>query len=107
VNVRDMCSSSASRSAKALVRSDAPVGDRADPRRRALLIALDANMMNDLVTFVLDTADKLDLGVFDIDEGVKHFTGKNAKTKNALLNGGLAAIVWRIAGRILDRIIRP
>ena len=33
--------------------------------------------------------------------------GKNAETKDALLNWGLAAVTWLIAGRILDRIIRP
>ena len=73
----------------------------------ALLIALDANTNNDLVKFVIDTADKLDLGVFDRENGIKDFTGKNAATKEALLNLGLAAIGWLIAGRILDRIIRP
>ena len=55
----------------------------------------------------MDTADKLDLGVFDLDDGVFSFHGKNAETKDALLNWGLAAVTWLIAGRILDRIIRP
>jgi len=75
----------------------------------ALLIALgdSVNRSNDLVQFVLDTADKLDLGVFDLDDGVFSFHGKNAETKDALLNWGLAAVSWLIAGRILDRIIRP
>ena len=75
----------------------------------ALLIALgdSVNTSNDLVQFVLDTADKLDLGVFDLDDGVFSFHGKNAETKDALLNWGLAAVTWLIAGRILDRIIRP
>jgi hypothetical protein len=73
----------------------------------ALLIALDANLKNDLVKFVLDTADQLDLGVFDREEGIKQFSGKNADVKDALLNWGLAAIAWLIAGRIVDRIIRP
>jgi hypothetical protein len=75
----------------------------------ALLIALgdSVNRSNDLVQFVLDTADKLDLGVFDLDGGVFSFHGKNAETKDALLNWGLAAVTWLIAGRILDRIIRP
>ena len=75
----------------------------------ALLIALgdSVNRSNDLVQFVLDTADKLDLGVFDLDDGVFSFHGKNAETKDALLNWGLAAVTWLIAGRILDRIIRP
>jgi hypothetical protein len=75
----------------------------------ALLIALgdSVNQDNALVTFVLDLADKLDLGVFDLDDGVFSFSGKNAETKDALVNWGLAAIVWLIGGRILDRIIRP
>ena len=75
----------------------------------ALLIALgdSVNQDNALVTFILDLADKLDLGVFDREDGVFSFDGKNAETKNALVNWGLAAIVWLIGGRILDRIIRP
>ena len=73
----------------------------------ALLIALDANTDNALVEFVLDAADRLDLGVFDRENGIKDFTGKNAETKEALLNWGLAALAWLIGGRILDRIIRP
>ena len=39
--------------------------------------------------------------------GIKDFSGKNAETKEALLNWGLAALAWLIGGRILDRIIRP
>jgi hypothetical protein len=75
----------------------------------ALLIALDdsVNRTNDLVTFVLDSADRIDFGVFDRDNGVLDFDGKNAETKNALCNWGIAAVVWLIAGRIVDRIIRP
>jgi hypothetical protein len=73
----------------------------------ALLVALKANKDNDLVQWVLDAADKLDLSVFDRDNGIKDFTGKNAEIKEALLNWGLAAIVWLVAGRIIDRIIRP
>jgi hypothetical protein len=73
----------------------------------ALLVALKANTDNDLVKWMLDAADKLDLTVFDRDNGIKDFTGKNAEVKEALLNWGLAAIVWLVAGRIVDRIIRP
>ncbi len=75
----------------------------------ALLIALEdsVNRSNDLVKFVLDAADWIDLGVFDRDNGVLDFDGKNAETKNALCNWGIAAVVWLIAGRIVDRIIRP
>jgi hypothetical protein len=73
----------------------------------ALLIALEANKDNDLVTWVLNTADRLDLSVFDRHNGIKDFTGKNAEIKEALLNWGLAALAWLIAGKIVDRIIRP
>ena len=73
----------------------------------ALLIALDANQDNDLVRFVLDVADKLDLDVFSRKDGIKEFTGHDAATKNALFNWGLAAIAWLVVGRILDRIVRP
>ena len=32
-----------------------------------------------------------------------HFTGKNAESKNALLNWGIAAIVYLLIGRVLAR----
>lgn len=76
----------------------------------ALCIALKANPDNALVTFFVDTADKLDLGVFSRGkDGVAHFTGHThaAATKNALVNWGLAAVVWLVGGRILERLIRP
>ncbi|MFI2707941.1 hypothetical protein ACH5WX_10375, partial [Nocardioides sp. CER28] len=66
-----------------------------------------ANTDNALVKFVLDVADRLDLGVFDRDDGVKQWTSDNADTKNALFNWGIGALVWLVAGRILDRLIRP
>ena len=73
----------------------------------ALLIALDANPENDLVKFVLAGADRVDLGIFSKDNGIKEFSGANAETKNALFNWGLGAVVWLVVGRILDRLIRP
>lgn len=73
----------------------------------ALLVALDANGDNDLVSFVLDGADAVDLGVFSVDNGIMKFTGENAETKNALFNWGLGAVVWLVVGRILDRVVRP
>ena len=73
----------------------------------ALLIALDANQDNDLVKFVLEGADRVDLGIFSRDNGIKQFTGDNAETKNALFNWGLGAAAWLFVGRILDRLIRP
>jgi hypothetical protein len=73
----------------------------------ALLIALDANRDNDLVKFVLEGADRVDLGIFSKDNGVKQFSGTDADTKNALFNWGLGAAVWLFVGRVLDRVIRP
>lgn len=75
----------------------------------ALCIALKANQDNDLVKFFIDTADKLDLGVFSRTDGVAHWKGHSheAVTKNACVNWGLAAVVWLIAGKVLERIIRP
>jgi hypothetical protein len=73
----------------------------------ALLVTLDANRDNDLVKFVLDGADRVDLGIFSKDNGIKQFSGADADTKNALFNWGLGAAAWLFVGRILDRVIRP
>lgn len=73
----------------------------------ALLVALDANRSNELVHFVLRAADTVDLGVFSRVDGIKQFRGEGADVKNALLNWGLGAIAWLVAGRILDRIVKP
>ena len=73
----------------------------------ALLVALEANGENELVQFIKSAASAVDLGVFDRSDGVLTFDGDNAKTKTALVNWGLGAVVWLIIGRILDRIIRP
>lgn len=72
----------------------------------ALLIALNANEQNSIVQFVLDGADLLD-GPFSRENGIFTFDGKDAETKSALVNWGLAAVVYLIIGKILDRIIRP
>jgi hypothetical protein len=73
----------------------------------ALFVALKANEDNVLVAFVLSAADALDLGVFDKDDGIKRWTAENALTKNALFNWGLGALAWLLAGRIVQRVIRP
>jgi hypothetical protein len=59
------------------------------------------NQANPIVSFILDTANKLDFGTF------KDFTGKGAATKEALTNWGIAAVIYLVAGKVLDRIIRP
>lgn len=73
----------------------------------AFTYALEANGDNGLVKLVRDLADTFDLGFFDLDNPVKEFTGDNATTKNALFNYGLAAVVYLVIGRALERIIRP
>jgi hypothetical protein len=76
----------------------------------ALCVALKANPENALVKFLLETADKLDLGVFSRGpDGFFHWTGGSdaAATKNAVVNWGLAAVVWLVGGKILERIVRP
>ncbi len=71
----------------------------------ALLVAVDAtNESNDLVRFVLDAADAVDLGVFSRTDGVFTF---DSATQNALANWGLAAVVWLVIGRVLERLVRP
>jgi hypothetical protein len=75
----------------------------------ALCIALKANLDNGLVKFCIDTADKLDFGAFSRTDGVAHWKGHthSALTKNACVNWGLAAVVWLVVGRIVERVVRP
>lgn len=73
----------------------------------ALLIAIDANRDNGLVSFVLDLADGVDLGVFSRENGIREFDGSNAETKNALFNWGLGAVAYLVVGRLLERVIKP
>ena len=73
----------------------------------ALLVALAANTDNALVNLLLRVADLLDLEVFSRENGVMQFKGAGAAVKNALVNWGLAALAWLLAGRLLDRLVRP
>lgn len=73
----------------------------------AFSFALDANEKNDLVQLVRDLANVFDLGFFDLDEPVKKFEDPNSDVKTALFNYGIAAVVYMIAGRFLERLIRP
>ena len=67
----------------------------------ALVVALRMNQDNPIVGFILDGARSLDFGSF------KEFTGKSAATKEALTNCGIAAIIYLVIGKVLDRVIRP
>ena len=73
----------------------------------ALLIALQANEGNSIVQFILSTAEKLD-GPFSLDKGIFTFPDtQDGQVKSALTNWGIAAVVYLVIGKILDRIIRP
>lgn len=67
----------------------------------ALLVALEwANENNSIVNWFQDSADWLagPIGqVFEFD----------SESKNALVNWGLAAVIYLVAGQIAQRIIRP
>jgi hypothetical protein len=78
----------------------------------ALLVAFRDNVSagNGLVRFIKDFADAID-GPFSRGNGVFHFTGKghdaaaSAITKNALVNWGIAAVIYLIIGRVLSRFV--
>ena len=72
----------------------------------ALLIAVEAEADNPLVELVLDLANSVDLGVFDLDNPIKQFDGENGKTTTALFNYGIAAIIWLGLGKFLDKVVR-
>ncbi|WP_299051536.1 hypothetical protein [uncultured Nocardioides sp.] len=74
----------------------------------ALCIALDANRDNALVSFVLEGAETVSLGVFSVrGDGVFDFVGANSQIKNALVNYGLGALLYLVVGRIVERVLRP
>ena len=73
----------------------------------ALLIALKANEDNSIVAFIISGAETLD-GPFSLQDGIFTFTGdEDARVKGALTNWGIAAVVYLVIGKILDRLIRP
>jgi hypothetical protein len=74
----------------------------------ALLVVLrdNINENNEVVKLITDIADAIS-GPFSRDDGVFDFTGKNAEAKNALLNWGIAAIVYLLIGRFLANAIAP
>ncbi len=74
----------------------------------AVLVVLrdNINEQNSIVEFVTSVADTVS-GPFSKDNGVFDFSGKNAESKNALLNWGIAAIVYLVIGRLLANAIAP
>jgi hypothetical protein len=74
----------------------------------AFLIAARDNVSqsNELVKFVLDFADAID-GPFSRKGGIFEFHGKNGTTKDAVVNWGIAAMVYLAIGRYLQRLLAP
>ncbi|HWU21776.1 MAG TPA: hypothetical protein VN088_09635 [Nocardioides sp.] len=72
----------------------------------AFSYALDANPANSLIKLLRDVADHCDLGWFDLDNPIWRGTGANAETKTVLANYGIAAVVYLVVGRALERLIR-
>lgn len=66
----------------------------------AVLVGLKANVDNPIVSGVLDLANRLDGPFADI------FTFSSV-IKQTLVNWGIAAAVYLIAGRLIERVIRP
>ena len=76
----------------------------------ALLVALRFNLDNAAVKAVTDLASNLDFGVlkdFDVKKGASKSEIQDARVKSVLVNWGIAALVYLVVGKVLDRIIRP
>ena len=73
----------------------------------ALLIALKANPENPVVEFIRNGAEWLE-GPFSLENGIFTFPDTaEGEVKSALTNWGIAAVVYLVIGKILDRVIRP
>lgn len=71
----------------------------------ALVVLRDSvNEQNNIVRFVLDVADAV-AGPFSRDDGIFDFGGDNAAAKNALVNWGIAALVYLVIGRVLAGLV--
>ena len=75
----------------------------------ALVIVLDFNKSNGVVSFFRDTADNINvLGELKSFEGGKSADSKqSALVKTVLVNWGICAVVYLVVGKLLERIIRP
>ena len=74
----------------------------------ALLVALRHNINegNAVVKLVTEIDDFVD-GPFGRDSGIFQFHGKNEAAKEALVNWGIAALVYLLIGRVLAKLVRP
>lgn len=77
----------------------------------ALVVTLNFNPDNSLVTFLTDTAERLylldnDLKTFEPD-GRGADAQQSARTKTVLVNWGIAAIGYLVVGKVAERLVRP
>jgi hypothetical protein len=74
----------------------------------AFLVAAHDNVSqtNSLVKVILNIAGAID-GPFSRDNGIFSFHGTNAATKDAVVNWGIAALVYLAIGRYLQRVLAP
>ncbi|GAB3259662.1 hypothetical protein GCM10027425_22230 [Alteromonas gracilis] len=74
----------------------------------ALLIALrdNVNADNAIVRAIIDFGDAID-GPFGRTDGPFAFDGEDGVTSTALANWGVAAVIYLLVGRLLERVIRP
>ncbi|MDX6325434.1 MAG: hypothetical protein QOK15_1788 [Nocardioidaceae bacterium] len=76
----------------------------------ALVIALDLDRSNGMVSFVTHTADHLDfLGTLKrfAPTGTSPSAVHSALAKTVLVSWGICALVYLVVGKILDRVVRP
>lgn len=82
----------------------------------ALVIALDFNRDNSAVDLILNVANTLDFGVFKdfepefkkgASEAAKQSARQSAQTKSVMVNWGLAALIYLVVGKVVDRLLRP
>jgi len=74
----------------------------------ALLVALRHNINTDnpVVEAIIRFCDLVD-GPFARDTGIFQFHGDNEVAKEALVNWGIAALVYLLVGRLLAGAVRP
>ena len=74
----------------------------------ALMVALDFNTRNGLVSFFIDAAKAIDFGSFkEFEPGKGKGAAHDALVKTRLVNWGIAAVIYLVVGKLLDRLIRP
>jgi hypothetical protein len=72
----------------------------------ALLVALEADDANAIVSLVKDTAHTLDLGVFSPGDGILTPKHDPQLVKATLVNWGVAAVLYLVVGKIADQVVR-